>query len=343
MIALLLPSILLFIFSLFNLLGIKQNLFINELTFFGFAVIAFIIVKKIGRPFFNLNAYFIYWFFIFLLVFTYIIGFEAKGSKRWIDLYFFNFQPSEFFKVFFAFFMAHILAKRSSYINELGVFLISLIYFIIPTFVIFMQPDLGNAMVYVVIYISILLFAYIPKKYLVYMLLCFIIMLPPGWLVLKDYQKARITSFLNPHDISGDSYNMIQAVITSGSGQFTGKGLGLGTQSRLYFLPENHTDFAFSSLVEQFGFVGGITVIILFFFIITAMIRKLVGLYKKTDAESREGFLYTIGFMSYILFQIIINIGMNLGMVPVAGIALPFISYGGSALIAVMVGLALLP
>lgn len=315
----------------------------NELIFFVVALLAFLIVKKLGRQFFKVNAYVIYWLFIFLLVFTYIIGFEAKGSKRWIDLYFFNFQPSEFFKVFFTFFLAHFLAKRNNYVNEFGIFIFSFIYFIIPFFIIFMQPDLGNALVYVVIYLSMVIFSYIPKKYLLYLFICFLILLPPGWLILKEYQRDRITSFIHPHDTAGSSYNMIQAVITTGSGQFTGKGLGLGTQSRLYFLPENHTDFAYSSLVEQFGFIGGITVIILYFILITSMLRKAIDLRRRQDEEYKEQFLYTIGLMSYVLFQLTINIGMNIGLLPVAGIALPFISYGGSALIAIMAGLALLP
>lgn len=343
MLSLLLPSFFLYLFSLFNLLGIRQSLVINHLVFFVIALIFYYVVSKIGRNFFQINIHVIYWFFIFLLVGTYILGLEIKGSRRWIDLYFFNFQPSEFFKIFFILFFAKFLAKENKQMSEIGVFILSLIYFIIPTLIIFKQPDLGNALVYFIIFVSIVLFSYIPKKILLYFILILVLVTPLGWFFMKDYQRDRLTSFLNPHiDQKGASYNMRQALITTGSGQFSGKGLGLGTQSRLYFLPENHTDFAFSSLVEQFGFMGGGIVIGLFAFLMYSIVRKLSRLLSAHDEDSKERFLYAIGFLSYIVFQVVVNIGMNLGIMPVAGIALPFISYGGSSLITILTGLALL-
>ncbi len=136
---------------------------------------------------------------------------------------------------------------------------------------------------------------------------------------------------------------MIQAVITIGSGKLLGRGLGMGTQSRLYFLPENLTDFAFSSLVEQFGFIGGFIVILLYGVIFWYLIKKLIFFYYQHYPESKRNFLYVAGLLSYIIFQFFVNVGMNMGILPVAGIALPFISYGGSSVLALLIGFALIP
>lgn len=344
MLSILLPSFFLYLFSMFNILGIKKYLFINQIIFLILSLVAYFVIKKYVRTFFQLNTYLLYWFFILTLVFTYVLGLEVKGSRRWIDLKVFNFQPSEFFKVFFILFMAHLLSRKYRGVNEFFVFLVSIFYFIIPTFIIFKQPDLGNALVYVCIFVTMLLFSSLPKRYLIYIAIFLIVTLPFSWFLLKDYQRARVLSFVRPGvSQQGSSYNMIQAIITTGSGQFVGRGLGLGTQSRLYFLPENHTDFAYASLVEQFGFFGGFIVIILYIFLVFRLCIKAINLFMRRDENSRESFLYVMGFMSYIVFQITVNIGMNIGLVPVAGIALPFISYGGSSLMALFMGMAFLP
>lgn len=340
----LLSALFLYIFSILNILGIRKNLAINQLAFALVAGLSYIAIKKIGRPFFKRNAHLFYWFFVFTLLVTFFIGIEVKGSRRWITFFFFNFQGSEFFKIFFVLFLSEFLSKTHKSISDLRLFLLSLFYFIIPTFIIFKQPDLGNAMVFFFIYFVMLLFSQFSKKYFFYTLGCIVAMLPFGWFFLKGYQRERIFSFINPHlDQQGTSYNMAQAIITVGSGQFLGHGLGLGTQSRLLFLPENQTDFAFSSLVEQFGFLGGFVVILLFIFIIATLVRKLLKFYSQKDEDERSAFLFTVGIFAYFFFQIAINIGMNLGLFPVTGIALPFISYGGSALVAIAIGFALLP
>ncbi|KKP73826.1 MAG: Rod shape-determining protein RodA [Candidatus Roizmanbacteria bacterium GW2011_GWA2_35_19] len=340
----LIPSILLSVFGLFNLFGLSQDLFFKQLVFFLITFIVYFIIKSMGRNFFKLNSSFFYWLLIAILIVTYIIGLEVKGSKRWLDLYFFNFQASEFFKVVFVLFMANYFRGKKLLENNLSFFLKSFLYFIVPAFIIFKQPDLGNAAVFAFIYLVIIIFSDQPKRYLLYLFSMTGLLAPVGWLFLKGYQKARIASFLNPHlDIEGTSYNMIQAVITIGSGGFFGKGLGLGTQSRLYFLPENTTDFAFASLVEQFGFVGGFFVIFLYGLIIYALAKKIIKYYFQNDIENKIKFLYCLGILSYFVFQVVINIGMNMGLLPIAGIALPFISYGGSSVLALMIGFALLP
>jgi len=335
----LIPSFLLSVFGLFNLFGLNQDLFFKQLIFFLIAFIVYFIVKSMGRNFFKLNANFFYWLLIAILIITYIIGLEVKGSKRWLDLYFFNFQSSEFFKVVFVLFMANYFSRKKILENNLSFFLKSFLYFILPAFIIFKQPDLGNASVFAFIYFVMIIFSDQPKRFLLYLFSITGLLAPIGWFFLKSYQKARFASFLNPHlDIEGTAYNMIQAVITIGSGGFFGKGLGLSTQS-----PENTTDFAFASLVEQFGFVGGFFVILLYGIIIYALAKKMVKYFFQNDTENKIKFLYCLGILSYFVFQVVINIGMNMGLLPIAGIALPFISYGGSSVLALMIGFALLP
>ena len=344
MLQLLIPSVLIYLFGTFNLLGIQRTLLPRHLAYFAMGLVVYYMAKKAGLQFIRLNTFFFYWLFIIILVVTYVIGFEVKGSQRWIDLYFFKFQGSEFFKIFFIIFMAEFFTKNRAHLKEFSFFMLSCFYFAIPALLVFKQPDLGNALVYGAIFFTMLFFSGIPKKYILYAALIGVICLPVGWHFLKDYQKSRITAFFNPHiDQKGTSYNMTQALISVGSGTFTGKGLGLGTQSRLYFLPENETDFAFSSLIEQFGFVGGITVIGLFFYIATILIKRVLHFYYQRTAEGRFHVLIYIGFLSFFLFQAFVNMGMNLGILPVAGITLPFISYGGSSLITCLLGLALLP
>ncbi|MDO8610357.1 MAG: FtsW/RodA/SpoVE family cell cycle protein [bacterium] len=344
MLNLVIPSFFLSLFGIFTVFGITHSFLLNQLIYFVVAFVIFFIIKKIGRHFFQLNSTFFYWLFVFILIGTFFFGLEVKGSKRWIDLYFYKFQSSEFFKIFFILFMAQLLSLKHLKYHGFITFIKSFIYFLIPTLIIFKQPDLGNALVYVVIYISMIMFSDIPKQFLAYLSGICIFLFPFGWFILKQYQKDRLLSFVNPHlDTQGTAYNMIQAVITVGSGQFFGRGLGLGTQSRLFFLPENFTDFAYSSLIEQFGFIGGFVVIVLYVVIAIFLIKRLYKFYYQKTPEGKQNFLYIVGLLSYMLFQVMINIGMNIGLVPVAGIALPFISYGGSSVLAIMIGFALVP
>lgn len=342
--SILITSSLITIFGLFNLLGIDKSYFFHQLVFFLIGLTIYFVIKKIGRNFFYLNTKFFYWIFIFFLIITFIIGLEAKGSKRWIELYFFNFQASETLKIFFIIFLADFFLIKDYAGETFSHFLSSLFYFLLPTLIIFKQPDLGNALVFAVIYLSMLLFSPIPKKYILYLLLFFSIVSPILWPFLKGYQKDRILSFINPHlDPQGTSYNMIQAMITVGSGKFFGKGMGLGTQTKLSFLPENHTDFAYASLVEQFGFFGGFITLLFYGLMIFLLVRRLLGYFISKDKENQKRFLILIGFVSYFSFQVFVNIGMNFGLLPIAGITLPFISYGGSSIVALMIGLGLIP
>lgn len=344
MIQLLLPSIFLFFFGIFNLFGIKTTYATTTIIQFVIGIGFFFLSRHIGWKFFRSNAKIFYWIFIFILLVTYIVGLEVKGSRRWIDLLFFRFQGSEFFKIFFILFLADFFAKIRRGDNMTVKFLAAVFYFLLPTFIIFKQPDLGNAMVYVFIFSVMLMFSPIPKKQVLSLALVFVAMLPIGWLFMREYQKQRILSFFQPHiDQQRNAYNMIQAMITVGSGNFFGRGLGLGTQSKLLFLPENQTDFAFSSLVEQFGFIGGLLTLLLFFSILYMLYKRAAKFMEKDDELGKYTFFYIVGIIAFIFFQVFVNIGMNLGMLPIAGIALPFISYGGSMIVSLMIGFALVP
>ncbi len=333
-------SLILSLFGLFNLFGLNKELFLRQLFFILIGFIAYFLIKRFRNFFLINNKNIFYWFFIILLVIIFIIGIEVKGSRRWFNFGFFNLQPSELFKPFFILFFAEFLSKKNLFRNYYYLIAKSFLYFLIPFLIIFKQPDLGTSLTYLNIYLVMLFFSEIPKKYLFSFFSIFIIFLPLFWFLLKDYQKARLISFINPSiDIQDISYNIIQSIISVGSGQFFGRGLGLGTQSKLFFLPENTTDFAFASLVEQFGFFGGFFVIVFFGLIFFQLFKKILFYYFQRK-DSLFDFYYLIGLLTFLGFQFFLNIGMNLGIMPIAGIPLPFISYGGSAVLTVFVSFA---
>lgn len=323
-------------FSLFNLFGIAQSFFISQIVFIFAGFIAFLIARRVGIDFFRINAGLTYAIFIGLLILTYITGDVVRGSRRWIDFGIFNFQPSEFLKPFFAIYMADLFSRRK--IDAATLIKSGSLFFII-FLIILKQPDLGSALLYLGVYMGMIFFAGLSLRYFVSGALFFAISSPVLWNSLKTYQKQRVLSFIDPsHDISGAAYNVIQSVITVGSGGLVGRGLGLGTQSRFLFLPENHTDFAFASLIEQFGFVGGVAIIGLY----CVLLYRLLLIVRDRKKESFY-YLYTVGVMLFITISVIVNMGMNMGIFPVTGITLPFISYGGSSVVSTMIliGLAL--
>lgn len=343
MTSLLIPSFFLWVFSLFNQFGIKTRFGMSQLAYIIVGVTIFFVIKRIGRRFFIANIRTIFWAFFVILIVTFIIGLEVKGSKRWIDFGVANFQASEFLKIFYIMYLAKLLSGRSR--GEMTPFFYISILFIalLPAVIVLRQPDLGNASVFVGVLVFMLLVSDMPKKYLVVSGAVLFILLPFSWFFLHDYQQARILSFVQPHlDSQGDAYNMIQAIITVGSGQFLGKGLGLGTQSKLFFLPENNTDFAFSSLVEQFGFLGGFFVLLLEFILILILFFRAYKFIGGADSDTRYKYLFSMGLACLLFIQTGVNIGMNVGLLPIAGIALPFISYGGSLFVALCIGFALL-
>jgi len=274
----------------------------------------------------------------FVLLAVLFIGSSIRGTTSWFSFGSFNFQPAEFVKIVVIIIMAKYLAKENSFLNSFKKIVISGTYISLPVLLIILQPDLGSALVLIFIWFSMLFVAGVNKKYIMSILFVGLLLFMASWsYTLEDYQKDRITTFINPQsDPYGAGYNVIQSVIATGSGMIWGKGLGHGSQSQLNFLPEKHTDFIFAVIAEEMGFIGVLFVFGLFgivFYRLFEIVR---------ESQNNFGKLLVLGTILMLMFHIIINAGMNMGIMPVTGIPLPFISYGGSSLISflIMIGLA---
>lgn len=274
-----------------------------------------------------------------LLLAVMIVGKKSLGAQRWLSIGGFSFQPSELFK----FTTIIIVAKFFSKENEIKQYSLLelfklIIMILIPVGLIVKQPDLGTGMLIVAVLVSMLLFVGIKYSSLIKVLGFSLISLPLCWNFLKPYQKKRILTFIFPErDPLGAGYHIIQSKIAVGSGKLFGKGFLHGTQNKLNFLPEEHTDFIFSVLAEEWGFVGCAVVIAVYFL----FLLNLINIAKK--AKDNFGALIVIGVMFIFLWQFFINIGMVIGILPVVGIPLPMISYGGTSLVVsyALLGLAL--
>lgn len=338
----LLPIITLSVISVFSLSTIYStvpSLFFSQFVFVLIGLIIILLVSRFDLRRLSSTVWIVYFVAISLLALTLLIGEHTRGSVRWIDLGFFKLQTSELAKPMLVFVYASLF--QTSPASNQGVhqflWLIKLaVVGMVPILIVFIQPDLGSSLVLAWIWLSLLLTSGITKKQIGILALgitTFLAIIP---FVLKPYQIDRLTSFTNPFkDPSRSGYNVIQSTIAIGSGMLVGKGVRQGTQSHLKFLPERHTDFAFASFSEEFGFVG---VLIL----ITSFLSLLLWLVHL--AESHFGFnrLLVYGSVQVIFFQLAVNVGMNIGLLPVTGITLPLFSYGGSSLLSlsILLGLA---
>ena len=270
---------------------------------------------------------------IVLLVVTFIVGMETRGSVRWIPLGVLNFQPSEFAKPVLILVLASFWStRRATWMNIFK----SLLLFAPIGLLIFRQPDLGTFLTVLMIWLVMLLGANISFFKVLLMGILGAIAVPLSWFFLQEYQKQRFLSFLSPaNDPQGVGFHVIQSMIAVGSGQFWGRGLGRGTQSRLQFLPEFRTDFIFAFIAEELGFIGSAMVLLLY--------SLLFFMCFKVIAKSRDHFgeLIVMGTMAMLFFQITVNIGMNIGILPITGITLPLLSYGGSSILTTFISLGL--
>lgn len=263
-----------------------------------------------------------------------LAGIQVRGVSRWIPIWIFNIQPAEIAKPIVALYLANFWINNTS--SWLNIFK-SFISVLVPAFLIFIQPALGSALTILSLWVGLLISKGVGLKKLLILTLIVLIILPSGWFILKDYQKQRVLSFLSPQaDPLGQGYNIIQSTIAVGSGEIFGRGLGFGTQSRLAFLPEGRTDFIFASIAEEFGFLGSVFLLGLYFMLFSYCLKVA------RESEDAFGFLLTIGITTMLTFQTIVNIGMNIGILPITGITLPLVSYGGSSLIATFVLLGLI-
>jgi rod shape determining protein RodA len=284
-------------------------------------------------------AYFIYGSTIALLVAVIFVGSSMGGARRWLDLGFFYIQPSELTKLALIIMLAKYFSERTLPERGLGVreLIVPGIFLLVPFALIAKQPDLGTAIILWMIFCSVLFAVKVRKRTIFGLVLLLGAIFPFAWKGLKGYQKARLLSFIDPGvDPLGTGYHLMQSKIAIGSGGLFGKGFTKGTQGKLMFLPEHHTDFIFSVLAEEWGLVGSLVIVSLF---LTLIIR---GLNAAESSKDRFGFLLAFGISAMFFWHVIINLGMVSGLMPVVGVPLPFISYGGSFLVTSMIAVGIL-
>jgi rod shape determining protein RodA len=310
-----------------------KNHLIRLVAFF----VMFLFLSFIKITFWYRNAYIFYFICLFLLIIVLLFGITASGSKRWINLYFLNLQPSELMKIAIIVCFARYYHKiQSADIQSYRFLLIPITLIIIPCYLVIAQPDLGTSILIAGSGIVVIWLTGLNIKYFVYSGLLLLVSFPFVVSILKPYQKSRILTFFNPdRDPLGAGYQIIQSKIAIGSGGFFGKGYLKGTQSYLEFLPEKHTDFIFTLFSEEFGFLGSIILLLLYILLIYRVIS--------TGFIVRSFFakLYCFGFASAIFLYVFVNISMVLGLLPIVGAPLPIMSYGGSSMLSIMLGLSI--
>ena len=310
-----------------------KNHIIRFMVFFlMMLVFSFVRIK-----FWHTLGYFFYFVVVLLLIYASLYGITASGSQRWINLYFINLQPSELMKI--AVIVCFAKYYHRMQINDANKFknlLIPIIILIIPIFLVLIQPDLGTSILIALSGLVVIWLSGVNIKYFIYSTLTLIISAPFIISFLEPYQKIRILTFFNPdRDPLGAGYQIIQSKIAVGSGGLSGKGFLKGTQSYLEFLPEKHTDFIFTLFSEEFGFLGSLGLLVIYLL----MIYRIIWI--GSLSSSFFGRLYCYGFGSAIFVYVVVNMCMVLGLVPIVGSPLPIMSYGGSSMLATMIGLSI--
>ncbi len=259
---------------------------------------------------------------------------DEMGARRW--LFSRSVQPSEFAKVAYILFASAYMVQNIQHADEWGLYAKFFLLTVVPGALIFVEPDLGTSMVFVALWLAAMLLSNFNWKKILFSISFFIALLPLSWPFLADYQKNRLLSFIDPYrDPLGSGYNVIQSQIAIGAGGFWGNGFLSGSQSQLRFLPARYTDFIFAAWCEQLGFLGGALIIVLFMMLVWVLLKIA------RDAPDLEGKFLASLVATMFVFQSMINIGMNIGVMPVTGIPLPFLSYGGSSFLINMVAIGL--
>ncbi len=317
--------------------GDTLEIFYRQLVFSIAGVVLFILFAsynyhKLAKL--NRIAYVV---LILSLIFLLLFGTSIRGSARWIELGFFRLQPAELAKIIVGISISRWLYLNRGQINSVKNFLIVLAYAAVPAGLIFFEPDLGSASVVMAVWFGIMLISPLKKTYIVAFMIFMALFAGLGWeFVAQDYQKHRVEVFLNPDkDPKGKGYNVRQAIIAVGSGEVFGRGLGRGLQSQLKFLPERQTDFIFASSAEEIGFIG-VAVLLGLYYLLFRRLLKIIS-YARDDLAM----YITGGILFLFLAQVFVNIGMNIGLLPVTGIPLPFLTYGGSSLLVTCIALGI--
>ena len=318
--------------------------FLNFKKQLAFFVVSFLVMA--AASFFNYQIFrnqplflvFIYGLASMLLVLVLIFGQKIRGTTGWFSFAVINFAPVELVKLIIILILAKFFSQRYIELYRIRHLAISFAYVILPVFLVLLQPDLGSAFVLLAIWLGLVIVSGIKIRHLFIIILIGLVVAGIMWSgFLKDYQKKRIITFLNPQkDALGQSYNLRQSLIAIGSGKLFGKGLGKGTQSQLKFLPEAHTDFIFAVIAEEWGFLGVIGLFLLFGVLLYRILR--IGFLSANNFAK----LFSFGIVIMLFVEILINVGMNLVLLPVVGISLPFISYGGSSALVNFLGLGIL-
>ena len=309
----------------------------NHLYRFSIFFLIFVIISFFRIQFLYKSAYLFYFLVLILLFGVDLFGVTASGSKRWISLFFINLQPSELMKVSLIVFLARYYNKiPTTNVNNLKYIFIPFLSFMIPAFLVVSQPDLGTAVLIAISGLIVIWLTGFKIKYFLYSFFALICLIPVGISFLQPYQKTRILTFLNPErDPLGAGYQIIQSKIAVGSGGIFGKGFLQGSQSYLDYLPEKQTDFIFTLFSEEFGFIGSLILLTIYALIIYRI--AVIG------SESRNNFarLFCFGFAAAFFVYVTVNMAMVLGLLPIVGAPLPIMSYGGSSMLSIMIGLGI--
>ena len=310
----------------------QSHLYRFTIFFLLFIAISFFNIRIIYK-----SAYLFYIIILLLLLAVDFFGVTASGSKRWINLFFINLQPSELMKISLIIFLARYYYKiPSQNVNNIKHIFIPFLSFLIPVFLVVKQPDLGTAVLIAITGLIVIWLTGFRIKYFLYSFFILICLIPVGIAFLQPYQKTRILTFLNPErDPLGAGYQIIQSKIAVGSGGIFGKGFLQGSQSYLDYLPEKHTDFIFTLFSEEFGFIGSLILLILYALIIYKI--SVIG------SQCRNNFarLFCFGFAAAFFVYVTVNMSMVLGLLPIVGAPLPIMSYGGSSMLSIMIGLGI--
>jgi rod shape determining protein RodA len=316
---------------------VGENYFLRQLAWVVVGMVCLFIVAAIDYHVLSEHIPWLYLAALVALIYTLVFGDRIAGAKSWVKLGPVGFQPSEMIKMVVVIAVARYLSElRSSKYMTFGQIAKAVLIAGVPMSLVALQPDLGTTLTYLPVLALGIFIRGVRPAVLLSMILTFVLVLPVSWLFLKDYQKARITNFVHPeNDPKGTGYHVIQSKIAIGSGGFLGKGIFKGTQNQLGFLPTRHTDFIFSVIGEEMGFMGVVLTLGLLVFIIFRSI------YNAQTARDNLGLFIVMGIVGIYFFHMIVNIGMVIGFMPVTGIPLPFMSYGGSSVLTAFIALGL--
>jgi len=320
--------------------GTESVLFLRQIVWLALSIVVLFATSLIDFRFLRRSGPIItlYISSCLILLFLFIAGSIFKGAQSWFNFGAFAFQPVDFAKIVLVLLLAKYFSRRHIEIANVRHILTSGFYTFIIFILVFLQPDFGSAIIIFLIWLAMVLVSGISKKHLLVVFLSGLVAFSGLWFfIFKDYQKARIVSFIHPlTNLTGSGYNAYQSTIAVGSGEIFGKGVGLGSQSKLKFLPEYETDFIFAAFSEEWGFVG----VVIIFGLYGIVFWRIIDIAKKgaTNFET----LYGLGLASIFLFHFVIHVGMNIGLLPVTGVPMPFMSYGGSHMLAEFLGLGIL-